>query len=99
MKLIVVESRERFAVIVEDAAGDVVAAGVHGLHVIDVAGFRDRLAAKGSRLRRTGAARGAHGGRLQSARRSRLASTDARSKPATHKLRERTLDAQRTRHG
>jgi fluoroacetyl-CoA thioesterase len=46
----------RFVVLVEDGAGDVVAAGVHALQVIDVARFRDRLAAKELRLRRAGSA-------------------------------------------
>ena len=47
----------RFAVLVEDAAGDLVAAGEHGLRVIDVARFRDRLAAKQARLHPAGSAR------------------------------------------
>lgn len=46
-RAIEIEGRSvRFAVVVEGAAGELVAAGVHALRVIDVARFRDRLAAK-----------------------------------------------------
>jgi fluoroacetyl-CoA thioesterase len=52
----------RFAVVVEDSAGDVAAAGVHALRVIDVARFRDRLAAKRAEHRRRGSTPHAHEG-------------------------------------
>ena len=52
----------RFAVVVEDSAGDLVAAGVHALRVIDVASFRDRLAAKRAQHRRRGSTPHAHEG-------------------------------------
>ena len=41
-----------FDVVVADDAGEVAAAGEHGLRVIEVARFRDRLSAKEARLRR-----------------------------------------------
>lgn len=44
----------RFAVVVKDAAGDVVAAGEHTLRVIEVARFRDRLTTKRAQLDRAG---------------------------------------------
>ena len=52
----------RFAVIVEDSAGDVVAGGVHALRVIDVARFRERLAAKRAEHCRPGSVPHAHSG-------------------------------------
>jgi fluoroacetyl-CoA thioesterase len=52
----------RFAVVVEDSAGDVVAAGVHALRVIDAARFRDRLGAKRAEHRRRGSVPDVHGG-------------------------------------
>jgi len=42
----------RFAVVVADAAGEIAAAGEHGLRVVDAARFRDRLAAKQAQLPR-----------------------------------------------
>ena len=47
----------RFAVVVTDSACDVVASGEHGLRVIKVARFHDRLEAKQARLRRLGSSR------------------------------------------
>jgi hypothetical protein len=44
----------RFAVVVADAAGEIAAAGEHGLRVVDGARFRGRLAAKQARLLRPG---------------------------------------------
>jgi len=44
----------RFAVVVADAAGEIAAAGEHGLRVVDAARFRDRLAAKQAQLPRPG---------------------------------------------
>jgi len=44
----------RFAVVVSDAAGDVVAAGEHTLRVIVVARFHDRLTTKRTQLDRAG---------------------------------------------
>ena len=44
----------RFAVAVTDSARDVVAAGEHGLRVVEVARFHDRLEAKRAQLRRLG---------------------------------------------
>ena len=50
-RAIAVEDRSvRFAVVVADAAGEIAAAGEHGLRVVDVARFRDRLAAKQAQL-------------------------------------------------
>ena len=54
-RAIAVEDRSvRFAVVVADAAGEIAAAGEHGLRVIDAARFRDRLAAKQVQLPRPG---------------------------------------------
>jgi len=44
----------RFTVVVADAAGEIAAAGEHGLRVVDGARFRDRLAAKQAQLPRPG---------------------------------------------
>ena len=44
----------RFAVAVTDSARDVIAAGEHGLRVVEVARFHDRLEAKQAQLRRLG---------------------------------------------
>lgn len=44
----------RFAVAVTDSARDVVAVGEHGLRVVEVARFHDRLEAKRAKLRRVG---------------------------------------------
>ena len=44
----------RFAVAVTDSARNVVAAGEHGLRVVEVARFHDRLEAKQAQLRRLG---------------------------------------------
>jgi fluoroacetyl-CoA thioesterase len=50
-----VEGRSvRFAVVVADAAGEIAAAGEHGLRVVDGARFRDRLAAKQAQFPRPG---------------------------------------------
>jgi fluoroacetyl-CoA thioesterase len=50
-RAIAVEGRSvRFAVVVADAAGEIAAAGEHGLRVVDVARFHDRLAAKQAQL-------------------------------------------------
>ena len=50
-RAIAVEDRSvRFAVVVADAAGEIAAAGEHGLRVVEVASFRDRLAAKQAQL-------------------------------------------------
>jgi len=54
-RAIAVEGRSvRFAVVVADAAGEIAAAGEHGLRVVDGARFRDRLAAKKAQLPRPG---------------------------------------------
>ena len=54
-RAIAVEGRSvRFAVVVADAAGEIAAAGEHGLRVVDAARFRDRLAAKQAQLPRPG---------------------------------------------
>ena len=44
----------RFAVVVADGVGDIAATGEVGLRVVEVARFRDRLAAKQAQLRRLG---------------------------------------------
>jgi fluoroacetyl-CoA thioesterase len=50
-RVIAVEGRSvRFAVVVTDAAGEIAAAGEHGLRVVDAACFRDRQAAKQAQL-------------------------------------------------
>jgi fluoroacetyl-CoA thioesterase len=52
-RVVAVDGRAvRFAVVVADAAGEIAAAGEHGLRVIDAARFRDRLAAKKAQLPR-----------------------------------------------
>jgi len=52
-RVVAVDSRSvRFAVVVADAAGEIAAAGEHGLRVVDAARFRDRLAAKQAQLPR-----------------------------------------------
>ena len=54
-RAVAVEGRSvRFAVVVADAAGEIAAAGEHGLRVVDAARFRDRLAAKQAQLPRPG---------------------------------------------
>ena len=54
-RAIAVEDRSvRFAVVIADGAGEIAAAGEHGLRVVDVARFRDRLAAKQAQLPRPG---------------------------------------------
>ena len=50
-RAVAVEDRSvRFTVVVADAAGEIAAAGEHGLRVVDGARFRDRLAAKQAQL-------------------------------------------------
>jgi fluoroacetyl-CoA thioesterase len=54
-RAVAVEGRSvRFAVVVADAAGEIAAAGEHGLRVVDAARFRDRLVAKKAQLSRPG---------------------------------------------
>ena len=54
-RAVAVEDRSvRFMVVVADAAGEIAAAGEHGLRVVDGARFRDRLAAKQAQLPRPG---------------------------------------------
>ena len=54
-RAIAVEGRSvRFAVVVADAAGQIAAAGEHGLRAVDAARFRARLAAKEAQLPRPG---------------------------------------------
>ena len=54
-RAIAIEGRSvRFAVVVADADGEIVAAGEHGLRVIEVVRFRDRLAAKQAQFGRLG---------------------------------------------
>ena len=54
-RAVAVEGRSvRFAVVVADAAGEIAAAGEHGLRVVDAARFRARLAAKKAQLPRPG---------------------------------------------
>jgi fluoroacetyl-CoA thioesterase len=54
-RAVAVEGRSvRFAVVVADAAGQIAAAGEHGLRVVDAARFRARLAAKQAQLGRPG---------------------------------------------
>jgi hypothetical protein len=72
----------RFAVVVEDSAGDVVAAGVHALCVIDAARFRDRLAAKRAEHRIPSSAPGGIVGR-PSTNRSRVTGSSCRRTSVT----------------
>ena len=52
-RVIAVEGRSvRFEVVVVDGTGEIAAAGEHGLRVIAVSRFRDRLAAKRAQTRR-----------------------------------------------
>jgi fluoroacetyl-CoA thioesterase len=54
-RTVAVEGRSvRFAVVVADAAGQIAAAGEHGLRVVDAARFRARLAARQAQLSRPG---------------------------------------------
>ena len=56
-RAVAVEGRSvRFAVVVADAAGQIAAAGQHGLRIVDAARFRARLAAKKAQLSRPGPA-------------------------------------------
>ena len=56
-RVVAVDGRSvRFAVVVANAAGEIAAAGEHGLRVVDAARFRDRLAAKKAQLPRPGPA-------------------------------------------
>ena len=60
-RAIAVEGRSvRFAVVVADAAGEIAAAGEHGLRVVDVARFRDRLAARQAQVPRPGSSPPVH---------------------------------------